>query len=30
MRQQLEYLAGVTQEKDNGRFVDYTGKDLPW
>jgi hypothetical protein len=27
---QLEYLATVTQEKDNGRFVNYTSEDLPW
>ena len=30
VQKQLEYLATVTQQKDNGRFVDNTGKDLPW
>jgi hypothetical protein len=27
---QLEYLAAATQEKDSGRFVNYTSEDLPW
>ena len=30
MRNQLEYLVGVTQEKDNAQFVDYSGKKMPW
>ena len=30
VQKQLEYLTTVTQQKDNGRFVGNTGKDLPW
>jgi len=30
VQKQLEYLATVTQKKDNGRFVGNTGEDLPW
>ncbi len=30
VRHQLKYLAGVTQAKDNGRFVDNSGKAMPW
>ncbi len=30
VQKQLAYLSGVTQAMDNGRFVDYDGKDMPW
>ena len=30
VQKQLEYLATVTQKKDNGRFVGNTGEDMPW
>lgn len=30
VQKQLEYLATVTQKKDNGRFVGNIGEDLPW
>ena len=30
VQKQLAYLSGVTQATDNGRFVDYAGKDMPW
>ena len=30
VQKQLAYLSGTTQATDNGRFVDYDGKDMPW
>jgi len=30
VRKQLAYLSGAMQATDNGRFVDYDGKDMLW